>query len=541
MRRLQSDTSSRRILYGGPARSALVRGIDQMAGLVAPTLGPIAGTVAIDSLVSQTPEVLDSGATIARRTIQLADPFEDMGGMLVRDLLRQVFERVGDGTATTAVLTRALVHGVERYLTAGGNARQVERELRCALEVAVEALSAMAQPIDGARAIANVVASVVNQPRVAEVVGEVLETTGPDGAVVVEGGEAIETTFEYIEGVRWDEGVFSEVFLAGGQTTVRLLEPRILVTDCMLERAEQVMPVLEACLAAGERRLLVIAPDIREAVVGLLALNVERGVFESIVAVRTPSTGDVRAAILADLAVVTGARLAQAAAGGLTDYVAANLGWARQAWATRKAFGIVGGRGSRSAIRQRVAEARAELSRLEHDPQARKMIQQRIGRLDGLGALIRVGAATPIERDALLARVEASVTAARLAMVDGVVPGGGAALAACAARLRSRRLAADDGVASAILARALCAPMRTIAYNAGWREPGAIVDEAERRGQPWTFDVVRGAWVDAWQAGLVDPLVVVRTALETSVSAACTAATTGALVRRRQATPPPGR
>jgi chaperonin GroEL len=541
MRPFRPGSHTRRILYGVSARTSLIRGIDRMAGLVAPTLGPIAGTVAIESLVSPTPEVLDHGATIARRTIQLADPFEDMGGMLVRDLLREVFERVGDGTATTAVLTRALSHGLERYLASGGNARQIEQGLQCALEVAVAELDRLARPIEGAAAIAHVVAAVVHQQRIAEIVGEVLATTGPDGAVVVEGGEAFETTFEYLEGARWSEGLVSEVFLSAGQTTLRLLEPRILITDCALDRPEQLLPVLEACVAAGERRLFVVAPELSEAVVGLLAVNVERGVFEAVAAVRAPLTGDDRAAVLADLAVISGARCVQAAAGGLRTFASADLGWARQAWATRQAFGIVGGRGGRGALRERVAEARAELSRLGRDPHRRKTLQQRIGRLDGLGALIRVGAATPLERDELLMRTEAAVTAARLALQSGVVPGGGSALLACATAIEARPLTDDDRVAGALLARALCAPMRTIAFNAGWREPGAIVDEARRRGPDWSFDVVRGSWLRFDQAALVDPLAVVQTALETSISAACTAATTGALVRRRQPAPPAGR
>lgn len=512
-----------------------------MTALVAPTLGPTARTVAIDSLVSQTPEILDSGATIVRRTIQLADPFEDMGGMLVRHLLLTVFERVGDGTATTAVLTRALVHGLERYIAGGGDVRQVERGLRCALEIALDELAVLAQPIAGAEAIANVVAAVVHGPRIAQVVGEILDATGADGAVIVEGGEALETTYEYIEGVRWDEGLVSEALLSGGETSARLIEPRILITDCALQRAEQLMPALEACAAGGERRLLVVAPEVGEPVIALLAVNRERGVFERVAAVRAPSTGDLRQAILGDLAVVTGARLLQAAAGGLTGVTLADFGSARQAWATRQAFGVVGGRGARGPIRQRVAEARAELSRVGGDRHLRSMTQQRIGKLLGLGAVVRVGAATPLAREELLWRAEAGVTAARLALQEGVVPGGGAALVACGAALRAGRLAGDEGVATTILADALSTPMRTIARNAGFGEPGAIIEQARRRGPPWTFDVVRGIWVDAWQTGLVDPLAVTRTALVTSVSMACAAMTTGALVRRRQTPPPAGR
>jgi chaperonin GroEL len=377
----------------------LIRGIDQMVGLVAPTLGPLARTVAIDSLVSTTPEVLDSGATIARRTIQFANPFEDMGGMLIRHLLLSVFERVGDGTATTAVLTRSLVHRLDRYLTSGGNPRQLESGLECGLEIARDKLRCLAQPIEGAEALANIVAAVVHEPTIARIVGEILDVAGPDGAIIVEGGEALETTYEYFEGERWNEGLVSEVLLNGSQTMVRMIEPRILITDCALERPEQLLPVLETCVAAGERRLFIVAPEVREPVVALLAVNRDQGVFESVAAARAPSLGDLRASILADLAVVSGARFVQAAAGGLNDVGLADLGWARQAWATRQAFGFLGGRGSRAAIRQRVAEARAELRRVGNDRHLHNMTQQRIGKLLGLGAVVRVGAATPLARD----------------------------------------------------------------------------------------------------------------------------------------------
>jgi len=273
----------------------------------------------------------------------------------------------------------------------------------------------------------------------------------------------------------------------------------------------------------------------------LLAVNCERRVFEAVAAVHPPSIGDARAAILHDLAVVCDARYVQAAGGGLATASLSDLGRARQAWASRSAFGVLGGRGARSAVRRRVAEARAELDRVGDDRQARNMTYQRIGKLAGLGATIRIGAATELEREELLLRTEAGVTAARLALQEGVVPGGGAALVACAAALRNRCPAGDEGVATSILAHALAAPMRTLAHNAGVDDGGAIVEEARRRGPRWTFDVVRGAWVDAWQAGLVDPLAVVRTALEASVSAACIATTTGALIRTRQARPPAGR
>ena len=529
---------TRRILYGDAARAALVRGIELMAALVAPTLGPTARTVAVDSLVSSTPEVLDSGATIARRTIQLADPFEDMGGMLLRHVLLTTFERTGDGTATTAVLTRALVHALHGYVRQGGDIAELERGLGCARRIVLDALTGQARPIEGFEAIRDVAAAVVRNPTIARVIGEIFDATGPDGAVVVESGEATDTTFEYTEGVRWDGGLASEVFLEAGHGTLRMLEPRILITDAVLDKPEPVLPVLEACLAAGERRLLVIAQDVREPVVGLLMANRQRGLLEAAAAVRAPSTGDVRAAILGDLATITGGRLLQAAGGGLAHVTPADLGQARQVWATRGAFGVLGGRGTRAGIRARVAEARAALGRAGDDQHVRRMTQLRIGRLLGLGAVIRVGAASDPAREELRLRAEAAVGAARLALEEGVVAGGGAALVACAHTLRCAR-SADPAARS--LADALEAPMRTIVRNAGYVEPGAILDEAGRRGPRMTFDAARGEWVDAWQAGLLDPLAVVRTAVEVGLSAARGVLRAEVLVRRRQVPPPPGR
>jgi chaperonin GroEL len=210
-------------------------------------------------------------------------------------------------------------------------------------------------------------------------------------------------------------------------------------------------------------------------------------------------------------------------------------------WATRTAFGVLGGRGPRGAIRERVAIARADLSRAGDDQHLRNMAQQRIGRLLGLGAVIRVGAASDLARDELRMRTEAAVTAARLALEEGVVPGGGAAFAGCAQAIGRARLPGQAAIAATLLAEALLAPMRRIARNAGCADAGRMVDQARRGAPEMTFDVLRGAWVDAWQAGLVDPLAVARTALEVSASTARVALSTGALVRRHQVPPPPGR
>jgi chaperonin GroEL len=516
----------------------LLRGMDRMAGLVRPTLGPLPRTVAIGRLVgSGPPEVLDSAAIIARRTLQLEDPFEDMGAMIVRHLAWQVHERVGDGAATAAVLAQALVRAGYRQVAAGGNPVALKRGLERGLAAAVAELRRGARAIELPAEIAGVVAGSLGRSDLAEVVGEVVESVGPDGAVLVEDSESTETVHEYVDGVRWNEGYVSPYLLGRDETAAsRLLNPRILVTDYALERAEQLLPALEACVRAGERSLFVVAPEVRDAAVGLLVVNRERGVLDGALAVRAPSFGAQRAGILDDIAVMTGGRAVRQDRGErLADVTLDHLGQARQAWAARSAFGILGGRGSKAAIRARIAEVRAELGTVDDDPHVRDKIMERIGKLAGTAAIIRVGAPTEGEREELKLRVQAAVRTARAALREGVVAGGGAALLACRPALDAVEAAGDEAAGVRLLAHALAEPMRAIAHNAGLpAEP--IVHEAARRiaAPGCAFDVVRRAWVDPWDAGLVDALVVTQTALETSVSAAATALIAEVLVRRPQ-------
>jgi chaperonin GroEL len=352
--------SERSIVHAWAARAALLRGVDLMTGLLRPTLGPVARTVAIAPIVGNgPPEVLDSAATIARRTVQLADPFADMGGMIVRHLVWRVFETAGDGTATAAVLARGILRDATAYVTAGGSPVPIRRGIERGLAVALEELQRQARPIETPAELAAVAAGILRDPELAGMVGEVVESTGPEGAVLIEEAQGAETGYQYVDGVQWDGGYVSHFLLQDGQTTVRLLEPRVFVTDYALEKAEQLLPALEACVAAGARSLLVVAPEVRDSAVGLLVLNRERGLLDGAVAVRAPSIGDQQTRILEDLAVVTGGRCVRRACGErLEDVTVADLGQARQAWASKSAFGILGGRGDRAAIRQRIAEAR---------------------------------------------------------------------------------------------------------------------------------------------------------------------------------------
>jgi chaperonin GroEL len=483
--------------------------------------------------VSQGPEVLDSGALIARRTIQLADPFEDMGGMLIRHLAWRVFERAGDGTATAAVLAQSLMHAGMRYIAAGGNPVSMRRGMQLGLDTATAELTRQARTIDGPVEIARVVAgnNLSGRSDLADMLGEVVDAVGTDGAILVEDAQGTHTTHEYIDGVRWNEGYVSSFLLRPDEaTTSRMLNPRVLVTDYSLDKAEQLVPALEACVGAGDRGLFVVAPEVRDSAIGVLVANRERGLLDHVVAVKAPSFGVQRTRILEDIAAITGGRcVCQERQDRLGEVTSNDLGSARQAWATRFAFGILGGQGSKATIRQRIAAAKAELSPAEDDAYTTNLIRERIGKLAGTTAIIRVGAPARAEQEDLKLRIDAAVRSARSALSDGVVPGGGAALLACVPALEALEVSGDEAVGVKALAHALGEPMRVIVANAGL-EVAPILERArcDRR----VYDVLRQAWVDPWSGGILDPLAVVLTALEASVSAVMTALTADVLIRR---------
>jgi chaperonin GroEL len=526
------------ILYGTAARAALLRGADQMAALIAPTLGPVPRTVAVAPIIGpDPPEILDTAATIARRTLELPDPFENPGAMLIRDLVLRVADDAGDGGATAAVLTQALLRDGGRLLAGGLNVVRLCEGLRLGLEAALAALDRQVQRIDHPDEIARVARHGLGDARLAEMIGEILDTVGTDGTVLVEDAHGAETTHQYVDGVRWESGYLSGHLLASGETTARVVEPRILLTDQPIERPEQIVPALEACVAAGAPRLVVIAPEVRDIVIATLLTNRERGVLTAALAIEAPSIGYQRTGILGDLAAITGGRFIHSELGDrLESVTASDLGSARQVWASRKAFGLIGGRGSREAVRKRVVDVRGELAAGQDDRYTRNMVRERIARLTGTGAMIRVGGPTRRSQELLKQQVEAALTATRLAAQDGVVPGGGGALLHCAAAVQEAgargTLRGDQAAGISLLARALGAPALTIARNAGL-DGRAIVHQHLRAEAGSAFDVLRGAWVDAHASGLVDSVGVVRTALTAAVSTAATALTVEVLIRRR--------
>jgi chaperonin GroEL len=490
----------------------LLRGAARLSRLAALTYGPTPRTVAVDRLVgSGAPEVLDSAATIARRMIELPDSFENAGAMLVRDTLMGMHERVGDGSALTAVLLESLLRESSRLLEAEVDPLSLRAELSAAAARAQCALKAQARPIENIEAL---IVAHTSDPGLGALLAEVVDSVGSDGMVLVESGQGTEVTREYVDGARWDAGFLSAYFVTDGSGLARVLQPRVMLTDVAVDRAEQLVPLLELCVERGERRLLIVAPEVRHGAMGMLLLNRDRGVLDSVLAVKAPS-----AAELEDLAVLTGGRCLCAAAGDrLEDVRETDLGRARQAWARHNTFTILGAGGGRDAIRAHMMAVRAELGAARDNPAERRQYERRIANLCGVAAVVRVGGASESEREALRLHVEAATRSARLALLDGVVAGGGAELLRCA----SGASAGDR-----ILGRALASPLRLIARSAGFDAERIV---AEARLQPdAAFDVLSGRWTHL----LVDPYAVVAAALEASVSAVLTAVTAEAVIRRR--------
>lgn len=530
-------TERRRIRMGDDAHAALLRGVDQMTALVCPTLGPLARTVVIaGQFPNSAPEILDHAATIMRRTIQIGDPFADMGAMLVRHLAWTVFERVGDGAATAVTLAHALLHAAATPLASGADPQTLRRGIERGLTVALDELRGQARPVESAAELARCIAGIVRDPTLAGTIGELVEAVGPDGAVLIEEWKGTTTTAEYIDGLRWNSGLLSSYLVAAGETVGRLSEPRIFITDCPLATAADLLPILEVCVAAGERQLLVVAPEIGAAALGLLIVNRERGVLDGALAVRAPGTGERQAQIMEDIAIATGGHAFLAAAGArLSDVAIADLGRARQVWATANSFSILGGRGEKEALRRRISEAKAALRTATMQDDARGEIRERMGKLAGTAALVHIGAPTESERVELRTRVEAAVMAAQAARREGAVPGGGGALLACVPALErlADDLDADEALGVRLLARTLSAPMHAITANAGI-EASVVFNDERPRAPGWTFDVLRRQWVDAGESGILDPLPVVLAALEGSVSTAVMALTTDVLIRHKR-------
>lgn len=519
-----------RLVFDPAARTALLRGFNHLAALMEVALGPRGRLVAIArDNPRRAPELLNDGATIARRFLGLPNRFETMGAFLARHIAWRMEENVGDGATTAVVIARQVINESHRLIAAGYNVMDLRRGLEKALRVTLQALQQQAQPLDQPAQIIALATTITGDETLGRYLEEIFDTVGPYGAVDVRTHYGRGHDRQYIQGAFWNQGWVSSYFTTQGGTAL-LKEPYLLLTNRHLTSGAELAPILGKVREAGSRGLVVIAPSVDEGALNVLVTNKTRGVLPTL-AIKAPGLGSEKSEILQDLAVLTGAKLFLLERHeSLERAELADLGQADEVQAIRSGFTLIGGKGRPAAIRQRQQELRARLPAAAPGRERDRLVE-RAGKLLGGVGLLKVGAATEVEQEYLKEQAKAAVQTVRLGLQEGVVAGGGVAFLRCQPALAQLTLPADERPALTILHKALQAPLHAILRNSGF-DPGPICGQLETAPNGAGFDVVRGQLVDVHAAHIVDPVRVLTSALQTGVSGALMALTTAVLVHK---------
>ena len=517
------------IKFSSDARAAMVRGVDTLADTVKVTLGPKGRNVVLEKAFGS-PLITNDGVTIAKE-IELEDHFENMGAKLVSEVASKTNDIAGDGTTTATVLTQAIVREGLKNVTAGANPIGIRRGIEAAVAAAVEELKVIAQPVANKEAIAQVAAVSSRSEKVGEYISEAMERVGNDGVITIEESRGMETELEVVEGMQFDRGYLSQYMVTDNEKMVADLEnPFILVTDKKISNIQDVLPLLEEVLKTS-RPLLIIADDVAGEALPTLVLNKIRGTF-NVVAVKAPGFGDRRKAMLEDIAVLTGATVITEDLGlELKDATMESLGQASKVTVDKDSTVIVEGAGSAEAIANRVnlIKSQLETTTSEFD---REKLQERLAKLSGGVAVVKVGAATETALKEMKLRIEDALNATRAAVEEGIVAGGGTALVNVIAKVAELDLEGDDATGRNIVLRALEEPVRQIAYNAGY-EGSVIIDKLKNSPVGTGFNAANGEWVDMVESGIIDPVKVTRSALQNAASVASLILTTEAVVANK--------
>lgn len=528
---------TRRVVFQPAAYRGMQRGINQIVDAIRPTLGPRPRIVAIDRVLdNKMPELLDDGGVIARRIIQLANRDADVGAMFIREVLWQLHDQVGDGTATAAVLFQSVYNAGIRYLAAGGNTSRLRAYLEEGTHAILNHLGSMSTPVAGKARLAQVAESICYDPPLAEMLGEIFDILGQYGRLEIRSGRTRGLEREYVEGMYWERGLVSREMIVDHQRVKsEFEEAALLISDLDIEEPQQLFPALELAIRSDVRALLIVAGKMSDKVIGFLLANKKPDRFQA-VAVTTPGYGDEQAWALQDLALLTGGRpFLKAAGDSLQSLGVQDFGRARRVWADRQNFGIVGGKGNPRLLRQHMASVRASLEATT-DLGLHEKLLKRIGKLMGGSATLWVGGATELEVEERVALAKRTAAAMRGAIREGVVPGGGVALLACGPILQRMRDESHDPDARAayhMLSHALQAPLRTIVSNAGYDASEAIA-EIKLAGAGHGFDATRGQVVDMAEAGIYDVTGVLKLAILSAIASAGLALTVDVLIHRQE-------
>jgi len=523
---------AKQLVFDEEARRSLKRGIDILAGAVKTTLGPKGRNVALDKKFGS-PTVTHDGVTVAKE-ITLENPFENMGAQLLKEAATKTNDVAGDGTTTATVLAQAIVNEGLKNLAAGANPMQLKHGIEKATAAVVEYIRSEAVPVETRKDIAQIASISAADETIGELIAEVMDKVGKDGVITVEESRGINFETEYVEGMQIDKGYISAYFVTNAEKMEAVLDnPYILITDKKISAVQDILPVVEKMVQQGKREILIIAEDVDGEALATLVVNKLRGIL-NVLAVKAPGFGDRRKEMLRDIAVLTGGQVISEEMGRRLDSATlADLGSARSVISHKDDTTIVEGRGDSASIQARVRQIKAQIDETTSDYD-REKLQERLAKLAGGVALIKVGAGTEVELKYRKTRVEDALSATRSGVEEGMVPGGGVALLNAVEALHDLHLHGDAGTGVTILRRALEEPLRQLAINGG--KDGSVVVEGVRRAQKEHnnkhigYNVLTDRYVDMFEAGIADPAKVTRSALQNAASIAAMILTTEALI-----------
>ena len=522
---------AKQVLFNEEARRALERGVNALADAVKVTLGPKGRNVVLEKKFGA-PTITNDGVTIAR-DIDLEDAFENMGAQLVKEVATKTNDVAGDGTTTATVLAQAMVREGMKNVAAGANPMVIKKGIKSAVDVLVEELKTVSQKVQTKSAKAQVASISAGDEEIGGLIADAMEKVGDDGVITVEESKTMETCLETVEGMQFDRGYISPYMVTDPDKMEAVLSnPYVFITDRKITMIQDIMPVLEKVVQQG-RELLIIAEDIEGEALATLVVNRLRGTFKA-VAVKAPGFGDRRKAMLQDIAILTGAAVISEEVGRKLDSATvADLGSASQVRVNKDLTTIVDGAGKKEDIAARVAQIRAQIPETTSDFDKEKL-QERLAKLAGGVAVIKVGAATEVELKDKKLRIEDALNATRAAVAEGIVAGGGVALLQVQAALNKIQATGDEKTGVEIVKRAIEEPVRQIAFNAGL-EGAVIVDTIKRSESGIGFNALTEEYVDMIAAGIVDPTKVTRSALQNAASIASMILTTETLVADKPA------
>lgn len=514
------------IRFSEDARRAMLRGVDALANAVKVTLGPKGRNVVLEKKFGS-PLITNDGVTIAKE-IELEDAFENMGAQLVKEVATKTNDVAGDGTTTATVLAQAMIREGLKNVTAGANPMVVRKGIDKAVRAAVQELQSIAKPIEGKQSIAQVAAISAADDEVGQLIAEAMEKVGKDGVITVEESKGFATELEVVEGMQFDRGYISPYMITDTDKMEAILEnPYILITDKKIGNIQEILPVLEKVVQSG-KQLLIIAEDVEGEALATLLVNRLRGTF-TCVAVKAPGFGDRRKAMLGDIAALTGGQVITEELGlELKSTRPDQLGSARQVRITKENTIIVDGSGDKKDIGARVTQIKAQLEETTSDFD-REKLQERLAKLAGGVAVIKVGAATETELKERKLRIEDALNATRAAVEEGIVSGGGTALVNVYGAVAAVQASGDEQTGVNIVLRALEEPVRIIASNAG-QEGSVVVERLKKEAVGIGYNAASDEWVNMFEAGIVDPAKVTRSALQHAASVAAMFLTTEAVI-----------